>query len=85
MDWYWRAKIGEWITVITQIAGVVAALGITWNAVQVLLEYTVFGSGRVVSAIIYRVIGIVLALMLVVEAPKIVNDLEPYLKAPLIQ
>ena len=84
MDWYWRAKVGEWVTVISDLASVICVIGIVWNAINILLEYIVFGSGRIVASNIYRIIGLLLATLVVHEAPKIVNDLEPLLRKPLI-
>jgi hypothetical protein len=84
MDWYWRAKVGEWVTLFSDIASVICVLGIVWNAINILLEYVVFGSGRVIGTNIYRIIGLLLATLAVHEAPKIVNELEPLLRARLL-
>ncbi len=83
--WYWYAKVGEWITLLTQLAAVIAAVGMSLNAVQIIIEYAVHGSGHVVASVIYRIIGIAFALMLVLQAPAIVNDLVPLVKQTLIK
>ena len=83
--WYWYAKAGEWITILTQLAAMIAAIGISLNALHIIVEYSIHGSGHVVGSVIYRIIGIAFALMLVLQAPAIVNDLAPLVKQTLIK
>ncbi len=81
----WTEAVNSWVIVLIRIAAVIAVIGLSWNAVHLILDSAVGGAGHSLAAIVYRVIGIVLALLLVAGAPSIVNSLQALLRTPLVQ
>lgn len=74
----WGASVGHAVGLIMRIAAAVAAVGMSWNALQIILG-VVFGNHDVPS-VGYRMLGNALALMLVLSAPAMVNALASSLK-----
>jgi hypothetical protein len=79
----WVGAINQWLAVIIRLAAVIAVVGLSWNAVHIIIDASMGGGGRASAAVVYRIIGIVLGLMLVVTAPDIVNALQGMLRTPL--
>lgn len=82
----WTQYLNQAIAVVIQIGAVVATLGLSWNLKDIIIGATVAGgSGQVFAAIVFRVIGIVLALVLLISAPSIVNTFQSGFRTPLFQ
>lgn len=74
----WGVSVGQAIGLIMRIAAAVAAVGMSWNALQIVFG-VVFGNSDVPS-VGYRMLGNALALLLVLSAPAVTNALAASLK-----
>jgi hypothetical protein len=72
------------VVVLIRLAAVIAVVGLSWNAVHVIIGAAVEGAAHTAVAVVYRIIGIMLALVLVASAPQIVNSLQGLLRTPLV-
>lgn len=81
----WGSYVGTWITVLIRIGAVVLVLGLSWNLKDIIIDSALGStSAQHYAALIYRVIGIVLAFVLLVAAPTIVNTFQDGLRTPLV-
>lgn len=76
----WGAAANEWIRVLTQLAAVIAAVGIAWNAVQFILDAVFGGSGELSAAVMGRILACALALGLALAAPGIASGIQVILR-----
>jgi hypothetical protein len=81
----WSSYIGTWIVVLIRIGTVVMVLGLSWNLKDIIIDSAMGStSAQHYAALIYRVIGIVLAFVLLVAAPTIVRTFQDGLRTPLV-
>ena len=80
----WNFQIYRWVTVLMQLAAVIAAAGISLNAVQLVIDVSLTGNSSSWPGIASRVIGILIALAIVLRAPAIVGSLQGILRTPLV-
>jgi len=80
----WSTVVSRWVSVLIQLASVIAVCGICWNGVQVILDSAIRDSGEAFSAALYRIVGIVAALVVIVAAPSLVGELQGALSTPLV-
>ena len=80
----WTDAVNGWVVVLIRLAAVIAVVGLSWNAVHVIIGAAVEGAAHTAVAVVYRIIGIMLALVLVASAPQIVNSLQGLLRTPLV-
>ncbi|MGQ9890088.1 MAG: hypothetical protein ACUVSX_16615 [Aggregatilineales bacterium] len=71
----WSKAANAWIRILTQLAAVIAAVGIAWNAVQFILDAAFGGSGELSAEVMGRILGCALALALALAAPGITTGL----------
>lgn len=81
----WAQLVNRWIAVLIQIGAVIAALGLSWNLKDIILDTTLGGSGPRAAQIAARCLGIVLAFLLLAGAPGIVNAFQGWLRTPLLR
>jgi hypothetical protein len=82
----WGSYIGMWITVLIRIGAVVMVLGLSWNLKDIIIDSAMGStSAQHYAALIYRVIGIVLAFVLLTAAPAIVGTFQEGLRTPLVR
>lgn len=81
----WGSYVGTWITVLIRIGAVVMVLGLSWNLKDIIIDSAIGStSAQHYAALIYRIIGIVLAFVLLVAAPTIVHTFQDGLRTPLV-
>lgn len=81
----WGSYVGTWITVLIHIGAVVMVLGLSWNLKDIIIDSAIGStSAQHYAALIYRIIGIVLAFVLLVAAPTIVRTFQDGLRTPLV-
>jgi hypothetical protein len=81
----WSSYIGTWITVLIRIGAVVMVLGLSWNLKDIIIDSAMGStSAQHYTALIYRVISIVLAFVLLVAAPTIVHTIQADFRTPLV-
>jgi hypothetical protein len=81
----WGSYVGTWITVLIRIGAVVMVLGLSWNLKDIIIDSAIGStSAQHYAALIYRIIGIVLAFVLLVAAPTIVRTFQDGLRTPLV-
>ena len=80
----WSGVVNSWIAVLIQLASMIAVCGICWNGVLVIIDSAIHESGEAFSAALYRIIGIVAALIVIFAAPALVGELQAALSTPLV-
>ena len=80
----WSGAVSSWVAVLIQLAAMIAVCGICWNGVQVILDSAIYGSGEAFTTAIYRIVGIVAALIVIFTAPSLVGELQVALSTPLV-
>lgn len=82
----WGSYVGMWIAVLIRIGAVVMVLGLSWNLKDIIIDSAMGStSAQHYAALIYRVIGIVLAFVLLAAAPIIVQTFQEGLRTPLVR
>jgi hypothetical protein len=82
----WGSYVGIWITVLIRIGAVVMVLGLSWNLKDIIIDSAIGStSAQHYAALIYRIIGIVLAFVLLVAAPTIVRTFQDGLRTPFVR
>ncbi len=79
----WTGIVDSWVAVLIQLGGLMFVCGLCWNGVLVILD-TVAQGGDVLAPVLYRVIGMIAALAVMVGAPSLVNELQAALRTPLL-
>lgn len=70
---------------LIRIGAVVMVLGLSWNLKDIIIDSAMGStSAQHYAALIYRVIGIVLAFVLLVSAPSIVRTFQDGFRTPLV-
>lgn len=79
----WYAAVNSWIAVLIQLAAAIAAVGISYNAVQMSVDSSL-GNSQSFASLLSRILGVIAALVLVMTAPALVNQLSGLLMATLV-
>jgi hypothetical protein len=81
----WSGYVSIWITVLIRIGAVVMVLGLSWNLKDIIIDSAIGStSAQHYAALIYRIIGIVLAFVLLVAAPTIVHTFQEGFRTSLV-
>jgi hypothetical protein len=81
----WNSAVNSWIVVLIQLGGAIAMVGIAWNAVQLIIDASISGDAQSFPSLLYRILGVLAALFLVLTAPRLVNELAGLLRTPLVR
>lgn len=81
----WNSAVNSWIVVLIQLAGAIAIVGIAWNAVQLIIDASITGDAHAFPALLYRILGVLAALFIVMTAPRLVNELAALMRTPLVR
>ena len=80
----WTDALNRWITVLMQLAAMLATCGLAWSGVQIILEASVNDNPHIVPSMLYRIVGIIAALFVILQAPTLVAELKGALTTPLV-
>ena len=81
----WTGAVNSWIAVLIQLGAAIATVGIAWNAVQMMIDASITGQAQSFPALLYRILGVLASLFLVMTAPQLVNELATLLRTPLVR
>lgn len=79
----WFAAVNSWIAVLLQLAAAIAVVGISYNAVQMMVDSSL-GNSQSFAALLARILGVIAALVVVMTAPALVNQLSSLLMTTLV-
>lgn len=80
----WAETLNRWISVMMQLAAMLATCGLAWSGVQIILEASVNDNPHIVPSVLYRIVGIIAALFIIFQAPTLVAELRGALSTPLV-